>query len=312
MGAAEEPIDPELQRALDALRPHARPEFRDTLRRSFVEAAEPAGDADLAERVEPPLARALEALAPRARPEFRERLRERFLAGTGDEALPRRRRSAAGSPRILVGVGALAAAAALVLWLDTLTSEAPSWRVVGAGAAGGLVVDGTPVNGSAGELARLLGADARVVRTADEPLRLVYRDELLIEVDPRSELDLSGVRGDGADPPFTLRASDGGVRVATGPGFEHGRDGLLVLARGTRIEVTGTVFGVDCLDGAICVCCCEGEVLAVRGDERDTVPCGATLYLKDGEPAATRDDYRAHQEPLEALAELKRTGLGWP
>lgn len=218
------------------------------------------------------LAPALDSYAPVARPEFRRELRAQFLAGED--------RTLAGSApvrhrrwRLLAGGlgGALAAAAAVVLWL--MGPAAPIWRIDardGGFAAAGLVIDGSPVSAdaTAAEVERAL-ATADTVHTAENGVRLVYGDLFVVEVDPDSQLDLRPLKaGPEAGPEagrdrFVLAGDRGGFRFATGPGLRPPERTLEFRTPRVSVEVLSTVFEVDVSETYTCICCCEGQVKTV-------------------------------------------------
>jgi len=221
----------------------SRPDSRDGLR------AEPSAE----------LARELDRFgAVTARAEFRETLRHHFVGGAAE----RPRRAAQPPSQVpaaarrqswrwrLVG-GSLAAAAALLVYIALFTT-----------AYGGLRVNGELVARRVGpaELQRRL-ASAETIRTGSQPVRVRLGDAVLIEMEAESELDLTRARLASQAGPLILEGKAGRFRVATGPAFAGTVGKLSFHAPFARIEVTGTVFGVDIEAAGTCVCCTQGSVV---------------------------------------------------
>ena len=341
-GDPREELDPALQRALDAWRVEpARAEFRAALRGSFVAGAparHEAGPAEDAAAAGEALRAVLDPFVPRAREAFREELRAKFVRGGGAHAHARptpssplrapagrarasARRSGAGrrapsAPRVaraqrtrlLVAGGLLATAAALVLLLLVRRAPASPWSVDPRSfAAAGLAVDGVALraeDGPAELAARLVGA--RELRVDGAPLRLDLADVLTVEIAPGSVLDLGAVADPHSD--LSLAGARGAFRLATGPGYRRGEQRLEFRTPSVTARVVGTVFGIDCYEDLVCVCCCEGEVATVLASgEAHTVRAGETQFaMRDG-TTSFQQGFEPHQAPLREFAASVRS-----
>ena len=292
-----DPNDTRLRAALDGFAPEARPGFREELRARFTVPARPS------------LEDALAGPPPAARPEFKASLRERFVEverpvdqqGGAPPQSQSQPQSQSPVPRRLAPALALAAAAALLLWFFWPAS-APVPRFVVHDAtfvADGLEVDGAPVAAglTAAQLAERLEGAAR--------LRFLVDRQVLVELDPGSELDVSGL----VTGAYVLRVGTqpGAFRVATTPGFEASGSRLTFHTAVRDVEVVGTVFGVDVLGpDTVCICCLEGEVVT-------TCPAGVaptaaltqeTTLVLDGGAMEHRTNMDLHLVPLRALSEF--------
>jgi len=336
-GDPEEELDPALRTALDAWRVEpARAAFRAELGESFRRGAAP-GDAASAAEGEPPdaaLRAVLDPFAPRARDEFRAALRARFVredaapaAARGEQARVRgdharvQRRGAGARPRspaaprgarsqrtrTLVAGGLFAAAAAVALVVFLRRAPSSPWSVdARVFAAAGLAVDGVPLRAGAepAELAaRLRGA--RELSVEGAPLRLALADVLTVEIAPGSLLDLSGIDDPRAD--LVLAGARGAFRLATGPGYRRGDQSLEFRTPRIRARVVGTVFGVDCYEDLVCICCCEGEVATVLASgEEHTLRAGDTQFAPADGTTSFQQGFEPHQGPLRELAASTR------
>lgn len=280
---------------------------------------------------------ALEALQPTAaRLAFKRELREQFVGAVeGEGAAPQRhvaktsRRPRASRPRRdsggshvpsgarrhrrqtwFMGAGALALAAALVVSLVLRTPARAGWQVLSMAsvpAATDFQVDG---------VAFISGQDlafANRITAGSEVLRLQFHDQLVVDLEPGSSLDISGTRGAG-DIVLAMAGERGGYRVATLDGFDGSQRRLLFRTPDAEVEVRGTVFGIDRYQddkpgvSGTCVCCCKGEVLvrAVDSAAEASVLAGKSSYvLASVGEINPMDIPDAHRGPLdEMLAQL--------
>lgn len=287
-----------LRSALDGFAPKARPGFREELA------------ARLAAGVDPTLEEALDGLQPEAREEFRAQLRGRFVR----PARPSRRRTPASPRRTnlrLVAGGLVAAAAALVLWILWPADAAPRFVVDDASfVAAGLSIDGEAVTASItpAEFARRL-AGAGSVATGEHRLRFLFEDQFVVELDPATRLDLSGLAS--AEGPRVLAndGSAGGYRVATTVRFDRAR-GLEFRTPARSMRVVGTVFGVDVYDPeTVCICCRRGEVrtFCPKGlTPEESVVSDGTLFAS-GTDLSRKHRFEDHQGPLRDLHAFRDT-----
>ncbi len=278
--------DEALRRALDAWRPEkARGAFEDELRARFVESEDGA------------LSTALDAYAPEARASFRRRLRERFV-GEGQRG-----------PRLVKGGWGvvLAAAAAVMLWV---LWPSPAFVVdADVFVAEGLLLDGEPVPAatSASEFASLL-EEARLVTTADHPLRFRFRDQFIVELGERTGLELQGLEREGDAWRLAGDGRPGTYRIATGPGFDGAARPLEFRTAVRNVEVVGTVFSVEVLSSdSVCICCNEGnlDTYCASGDGGCEPVAAHQTLLTEPSGLSRREDFEAHQKPLRALAAVR-------
>ena len=294
MSASPEQPDERLRRALDAFAPRARPGFREEL------------SARLAAGAQPSLEEALDRVRPVARDEFKAQLRRRFLRSPGTEggATPSLQRAGL---RLLVG-GLVGAAAALLFILLWSSDPAPAFLVdESTFVAEGLSVDGRalPASTTPEDLAlRLARADS--VATGEHPLRFLVADQFVVELDPATRLDLSGLRAERGPRVLANDGSTGGYRLATTPRFDRAR-GLEFRTPVRSLRVVGTVFGVDVLGPeTVCICCAHGRVqtFCPRGlTPEEGVGASGTLFA-DGAELSRRTRFEDHQGPLRALREF--------
>ncbi len=247
---------------------------------------------------DPELERALRGVErPSARPEFRAALKQRFVAS--DEAAP----APEPAPRrrfglVLLG-GALAAAAAIVLVFLLKRAPEPTWVVLDGSGTGSVRIDGRPFDGADRQGVADALLSAREIETSTTPLRVLLRDEMVLELGPRTRLSQVRLAAAGA---WSLRADAGSLRVATGPRF--GGRGLAVHTADLALDVTGTIFAVDVDDHGSCVCCLEGSV-ACKPDGSDAarpVESGRMCFAyRDRSAPSWGAGYEPHGRPLAAL-----------
>jgi len=253
---------------------------------------------------------------PAARPEFVAELRARFVAGDlAPTPRPRplradrrrwrtERRTARRGPWALVA--ALSAAAAIVLFVtwDRFGSPGPTWRAVAAERTE-LFVDGAPL--ALSEAGSDLPADALGVRVGDDPVRLVWSDDVVLECAPGTRIDLvraPRTGGTGARR-FDLALHAGELRVATGPGFDGSE--LAVRMRDALVDVAGTQFLVEIRDDSTCVCVREGVVgLTVGGERREVGKLTMHLVLRESGAVEPGEPTARHAEVLGDLATFWR------
>ena len=192
---------------------------------------------------------------PVARAEFKHRLRARFLAVASESS-----QEPATSPslrRRMLRLGAVAAAAAVLLVLFAVRPRGPRWTIADPDVASTVFVDGESLRtDQRSEIEKKL-ADARIVETTDRPLRLRWDKDFVIELAERSRIEISALD---KSEPFALRAELGAVRVVTGAAFAGSH--MRVSTSDLDLRVTGTAFAVDLLDAekGTCVCCLRGAV----------------------------------------------------
>ena len=234
-------------------------------------------------RPEPWLAEALDELRPPARPALRASLRASFLARGAEvrntHARPARAPRTARAPRSLrqpptasarpharlrkFALAAFAVAAAAAALVFVRPAATPRVGLV-ACTVSDLTLDGAGVPLAELEERLLAGA---VLRNAGNTVRLSLDNVALIELAPHTELTLRPWSA--RDSEARLVLTRGGVRVLTAPAFAPRR--LTVTAPEAEVEIVGTEFGVDVIDGmGTCVCCTHGSV-AVRALGHDGV-----------------------------------------
>ena len=296
----------DLEPALQAIQPPAaRPEFKQELREQFLGAA--SGEQVVAHRPSP-----RPSPKPSSKPIRRSRPgRARRKAGSKGSQAPRgarRQRRLTWS----IGGGAVAIAAALlaVFFLRTPAAvSAPSagWQllpIASVPAPSAFQVDGVAfVPGQ--DLAK-----ANVITAGTEVLRLQFYDQLVVDLEPGSSLDIRGTRGDG-DIVLAMAGRRGGYRVATLGGFDSTQRRLLFRTPDAEVEVRGTVFGIDRYEvsksaaGGTCVCCCRGTVLvrAFESGDQASVLEGKSSFVVAGIGAISPMPMPAsHAHPLDEMA----------
>lgn len=243
---------------------------------------------------------------PAASPQFKARLREQFLdadisgAPTGPHAIadaPSRERTRA-FPFVWPFV--LAASVAFILWFVLDRDAHPRWRVLESSSSSEYVVDSVKV--PAGDAARLADAlqTAREIQTFDAPLRIQLRDDLVLELGPRTQLSRMSFPASGAG--YAVYANAGALRVCTGPTFDGNR--MRVMTDHMESTVVGTIFSVDVERTGTCLCCLHGTV---RCDPRDSggaksVEGGQRCFAHyDGTKSTCGNAYEPHTKPLESL-----------
>jgi ferric-dicitrate binding protein FerR (iron transport regulator) len=277
-----------------------------------VSAGEPGFDAEVE--------RALLALPrPAARAPFRAGLRRRFLEvdpdlRVGEPAPP----PPPASPhevwrRRALKVGAIAAAALVLLVLFELRPRGPRWSVIEASPGAIVRVDGTPrrADDAAALEEALVGAEA--IESEAGTLRLRLGDLYLLELGPGTALRLSTLDRAARAEPLAIRAERGSVRVRTGPAFAGSR--MRVSAPNLDLRVVGTTFAVDRLEHGTCVCCFEGTVELVAGGViEDPSPLGPGRFcIVDDDEARGAQWGDVHGPHAEALRELETAARAiWP
>ncbi|MBL8857456.1 MAG: FecR domain-containing protein [Planctomycetes bacterium] len=215
---------------------------------------------------DPELERLLaQAQRPVASAAFRADLQRRFTAADGPAVAAPARRLAEAPPRTrsfpFVWPFVLAASIAAIVFFVLSRDADPRWRVIDTGVGGEFIVDGIRIHSD--DAVRLADAlqTAREVETFDGRLRLQLRQDLVLDLDPKTRVSQLSFPPAGS---YSIYANTGSVRVATGPGFESHR--LRVMTDNMEMAVVGTIFGVDVGPMGTCLCCVDGTV---RSDPRD-------------------------------------------
>lgn len=308
----------EREEFLDGFEPKARPEFRSELRESFLGAAAVEGH--------------LDGFEPEARDEFRDELRAKFAVAAKPQRLrpvkqspvkqsskrptrtSARHRSRSEEPaerRSLptwawAGPVALAAALAVLLFLLPPGEDTPAFQVHSSFVAAGIQVNGEAFDGDAASFATTL-AGADTITAGDAPLRLMFRDQFLIEVDPKATLDVSGLWSEEGAYVLAATGDPGAFRVATAAGFDGSVRPLEFHTPARNLQVVGTVFGVDVFDeNTVCICCCEGEVhtSCPAGARADQAVTGGETLVTTSQGLMSKDGMEAHQAPLRDLQDM--------
>ncbi|QDV06213.1 FecR protein [Planctomycetes bacterium Poly30] len=269
--------------------------------------------------------------SPRA--EFRARLKDSFLAVEPTPVVVRR------APRVVhtrptrtrwaaAGVF-LAAAAAVLLFLrrgpepiETVTgderavdarsvaaAESPGWSLDASSGdeatlLASVLVDGQAVASLADFVARM--ASAQRVESLDRAIRIRHEDSFVLELAADSVVRMDGwTDAPKAGQAQVLYLDLGGVRVATGPGFDAASP-LVVETAHVRAEVMGTIFGVDVGSDYSCVCCLEGSVrtTALHGEHPSiTIGSERTRVVLQDEQGLPMEAplVEGHRDPLERL-----------
>lgn len=337
-----------LDAALSAIpKPTAAADFRARLREAFVAGELEGKDGKDAVTSETLMSQsetvidldpALDAVQhPAARSAFRRELREQFL-GAGEAASAsthKRVTKAAGGPRAsrarrepasdgsrvprgarkqrrqtwAMGASALVVAAALVITfvLRPPVPVSDGWQlrpIASAPASDQFQVDG---------VAYVPGQDlaqADLITAGSEALRLQFCNQLVVDLEPGSSLDISGTRGTG-DIVLAMAGERGGYRVATLASFDSTQRRLLFQTPDAEVEVRGTVFGIDRYQddkpggSGTCICCCKGEVQvrARDGAAKSAVSEGQSSYVVAGVGEINPMDMpHAHAAPLDQMA----------
>jgi len=277
-------FDPEVESALaSVMRPKARREFRESLRRRFC-----SGGAE-SQRV------------PTAEPQRVPPL-EAFPEPGLDRNAARRR-------TFLRFGGLLAAAAILAIGFIFLASPAPRWKVIELGDETVVKIDGKafPVDDR--------DSLARALQRAKESE--VEKGDMLLQVENLALFDISeGTRvafegfdlhGDGTE--YELRVPSGRLRGVTGPAF-HGRK-MKVDADLFQGTIVGTAFAVDYEPHGTCLCCLDGEVemdcSALHTHEGIPATKMCLIYRDGKTPPKHGDNPPKHRAPLQALEDRART-----
>ena len=274
-----EGFDPEVENALaSVVRPRARPEFRESLRRRFCATA---GE-------------------PRSLPSL-----EAFPEPGLDPRAARRR------PLLRVG-GLLAAAAILVIGYVFLASPAPKWNVIDLQDGSVVRIDGKAFPGEdRGALARALQR-AKEIEVEKGDLVLRVEDLALFDISEGTRVALGGFDRRGPGTQYELRVPSGRLRAVTGPAF-HGRK-MKVDADLFEGTIVGTAFAVDYEPHGTCLCCLDGEVGMTSSALPSAEEIPATkmcLIYRDGKtPPKHGANPPKHLAPLQALEDRARTI--WP
>lgn len=216
---------------------------------------------------------------------------------------------------IVGGAAALAAAAVIaMIWIPggTAAPAASGWSLL----AGGQVAqfDGQALEAPGdGQLA--VAGSPKIVTAGDETLRLQFLDQMVLELEPGSSLDISDLTEEGhADDGWilTMSGDSGGYRVATMAGFRRDDRRLTFRTPDADVEVVGTVFGIDRYVGrevgpdGTCVCCCDGEVRVTSrsNGQSGAVVSGTSNYVhsESGAQNPMPKMPGPHAKPLEVLA----------
>jgi hypothetical protein len=272
-----EGFDPEIEGALaSVVRPKARPEFRESLRRRFCSGTP-------AQQV-PPL-----SYAP--------------LPELGRDPRVARRR------RFLRFGGLLAAAAIAVIGYVFLSSPAPRWKVIELGDGSVVKIDGKafPVEDRDALASELQRAKTFEVEKGDMILQV--ENLALFDISEGTSVSFEGFdRGNGGTE-YELRVPSGRLRGVTGPAF-HGRK-MKVDADLFQGTIVGTAFAVDYEPHGTCLCCLDGHVemdcsaLHTHEDIPATKMC---LIYRDGTmPPKHGDNPTKHSAPLKALEDRAHT-----
>lgn len=237
---------------------------------------------------------------PAARPEFKERLRATFL----EDAAPSE--SPAPLPRLerarrfpIVWPFVLAASVACIVFFVLSRDRELRWRVLDAGESGTVLVDGVRVDVKESERLQDLLQTVQDLETKDATLRLLLRDELVIELGPDSHVGQMQFPVGGL---YSMRVDTGSARVCTGPDFRGNK--LRVLSRDLEVGCVGTLFAVDVEPKGSCLCCLEGTVDCDTRDGRGKLPCAAGKMCfapQDRTPAMWSDAKAMHLQPLQVL-----------
>ena len=207
--------------------------------------------------------------------------------------------------RVWGGVLGLAAALMVVPLLLRGSSDTQGWRVLSSdsGQTVAFQVDGAPYSSAEGLAA------AEIVTSGSKVLRLELPDQMILELDPDSSIDLSGVGGD-EDWTLAMAGISGGYRVATLPGFKQQSRRLFFTTPDAQVEVVETVFGVDRYENdpvnpnGTCVCCVDG-VVSVEAQNSEGVcrtVAGKSTFVKNEGKVSPMGLHAKHRIPLEALA----------
>ena len=255
-------------------------------------------------------------IAPPARDSFRAGLRSRFVAasmaeegfsepsrpgqaGGAGAGLPDREAAPARGrlQRLLVPVAAAAAIVAVYL----LAPTPPHWEVRfeprGTVQVAGVELEASDAGRIGAELAR-----GGVLRTGANTVELRLADELVLEVQPSTELRLQPLNKDAG---LAMKLRSGEVFVETLSGYD-GRP-LGVDTAEASVVVTGTVFGVLVDGDGTCVCVARGGVRVRPAGSEDAasavVEAGYSLRLPPQSSGAaamekTFEEHRPHSDPL--------------
>lgn len=241
-----------------------RPQFREDLRRCFLSGSFPAlpnlpleseaqqsgnaagssrGQADSSSSRGP---QPLERVSPEGRAERRER-RE-----SDRQAEQRRARF-----RLLRGV---VAAAAAVLLIAVLLPREPAWRIQLLEGDGLFAVNGfddlVPIEDLENNVDLLL--QSSLVQTRSNRVQLTLPDELVVELTPKSSIDVRGLVPRPRDGVWRMRVDQGEAYIHKAK-ETHDRV-LHVETLDSVVQVLGTTLGVECTTDYTCVCVAEGDV----------------------------------------------------
>ncbi len=269
-GGDAEGLDPEVESALaSVMRPKARPEFRESLRRRFCSAS---GEA----RAVPPL--------------------ESFPEPGLEPGAARRR-------TILRVGGLLAAAAIAVIGYVFLASPAPRWKVIELGDGSVVKIDGQafPVE-DRDALARAL-QNAKEFEVEKGDMLLQVENLALFDISEGTRVAFEGFDPRGSGVEYELRVPSGRLRGVTGPAF-HGHK-MKVDADLFQGTIVGTAFAVDYEAHGTCLCCLDGvvEMDCSTLHSHEPIPSHKMcLIYRDGvTPPKHGENPDKHRAPLQAL-----------
>ena len=239
-----------------------------------------------------------------ADPDFRARLMTDFASGriatgaarTGAFGLPWHHRE---MTRWALGA---AAAAALIVTAIAL-NQGPSWRVTSRHGSGIASVDGRGVELGSPEFERLLKPGAHLALPSDADLALQAGDQMMVALDPGSEVTLPGAPGRWWGRRIEGRVDSGIMRVSLGPTF-HGSV-LALRTHEAQLRVVGTTFAVICEPTGTCVCVLEGVVdVGPIGGAMAEIPGGMRGYVFANGAPMDREGMRPEERIR--LTELRR------
>lgn len=261
---------------------------------------------------EPPLSEAERSARERVRrlpraaadPDFRARLAADFASGRiaqgpargGVFRLPWHHRE--------MTRWALAAAAAAALIVTAIAlNEGPAWRVTSRHGGGIASVDGRGVELGSSEFEHLLKPGAHLALPSDADVALAAGDQMMVALDPGSEVTLPGAPGRWWGRRIEGRVDSGIMRVSLGPMF-HGSV-LALRTRDAQLRVVGTTFAVICEPTGTCVCVLEGVVdVGPIGGTMSEIPGGMRGYVFANGAPMDREGMRPDERIR--LTELRR------
>lgn len=222
---------------------------------------------------------ALRALPrPEAAPAFRARLKHGFTSG----ALAER----PSTPVIRLPIWrrpgfwpALAAAAAVLLFVAGPLNRGPAWRVVTSRGEGLAIVNGRPIAMAHGvEIGAELARGGRVRIPDDAVLELVASGEIAVRLSAGADADLPAPPNRWFNRSSHARMRHGDLFATTGHAFRGAR--LVVETDLARVFVTGTSFAVLAHEEGTCVCVMSGTVhVAAQAGPMEVVPPGERCFV---------------------------------